>query len=324
MLAHASCALAVHVNFPFLFFSYNLHYKKFSKDSEFAKLTKILPQIIKKEAKRGSLLETTVMPKAKVNDIQIYYEVHGEGFPLTMIMGLGGNIDWWDRRMIREISGKFKTFLFDNRGAGRTDVSDRKYTIKLFADDTAGLMDDLGISKAHVLGFSMGGMIAQELVLNYPEKVEKLVLCSTNCGGTKSVPTSENVMGMLMADRSAVSLEEIARMTIPLLLTEDFIKKNPDFAELTTQQVLKAPISNEAFTRQLNAIMEFDTFDRLPQIRVPTLILHGRHDLLVPSKNGSIMAEAIPNARLVYLEKSAHALAEERREVISLLKDFLA
>jgi pimeloyl-ACP methyl ester carboxylesterase len=276
------------------------------------------------EAKGGSLSGTIVMSKAKVNDIQVYYEVHGEGFPLIMIMGLGGNIDWWDPRMTREISQKFKTFVFDNRGAGRTDVSDRKYTIKLFADDTAGLMDALGLSKAHVLGISMGGMIAQELVLNYPEKVEKLVLCSTNCGGTKSVPPSENVMRMLMADRSDVSLEEVARMTIALLLTEDFIKKNPDFVELATQQVLKAPISNEAFMRQLNAIMEFDTFDRLPQIRVPTLILHGKHDVLVPSENGSILAEAIRNAKLIYLEKSAHALAEEMTEVISLLKNFLA
>jgi pimeloyl-ACP methyl ester carboxylesterase len=241
-----------------------------------------------------------------------------------MIMGLGGNVDWWDSRMIQEISQKFKTFVFDNRGAGRTDVSDRKYTIKLFADDTAGLMDTLGISRAHVLGFSMGGMIAQELVLNYPEKVEKLVLCSTNCGGTQSVPTSKNVMRMLMADRSAASLEEIARMTIRLLLTEDFIKKSPDFVELTTQQVLKAPISNESYMGQLNAVMEFDTYDRLPQISVPTLILHGKHDVVLPSKNGSILAKAIPNARLVYLEKSAHALAEEMREVIRLLKDFFA
>jgi pimeloyl-ACP methyl ester carboxylesterase len=265
-----------------------------------------------------------VMPKVKVNGIQIYYEVHGEGFPLIMIMGLGGNIDWWDPRMIQELSKKFKTVVFDNRGAGRTDVSDRRYTIRLFADDTAGLMDALGISRAHVLGISMGGMIGQELVLNYPKKVEKLVLCSTNCGGTKSVPPSENVMGMLMADRSAVSQEEIARMTIPLLLTEDFIKKNPDFVELAIQQALKAPISNEAFMRQLNAIMEFGTYDRLTQISVPTLILHGKQDILVPSRNGSILAEAIPNAKLVYLEKSAHALAEEMREVINFLRDFLA
>jgi pimeloyl-ACP methyl ester carboxylesterase len=265
-----------------------------------------------------------VMPKVKVNGIQIYYEVHGEGFPLIMIMGLGGNIDWWDPRMIHELSKKFKIVMFDNRGAGRTDASDRRYTIRLFADDTAGLMDALGISRAHVLGFSMGGMIAQELVLNHSKKVEDLVLCSTNCGGAKSVPPPEDVMGMLMADRSAVSQEEIARMTIPLLLTEDFIKKNAESVELIVQQILKAPISYQAFRQQLNAIMEFDACDRLPQIRKPTLILHGKKDLLVSPRNGSILAEAIPNAKLVYLKKSAHLLVEETREAVRFLMDFLA
>jgi len=161
--------------------------------------------------------------------------------------------------MIQELSKKFKLVMFDNREAGRTDVSDRRYTIKLFADDTAGFMDALRISRSHVIGFSMGGMIAQELVLNHPEKVEKLVLCSTYCGGTKAVPPSEEITEMLLADRSAFSPQEIARMTIPLLFTEDFIKKNPDLVELSVQQILRAPISNEAFMRQLNAIMEFDT-----------------------------------------------------------------
>ncbi len=263
------------------------------------------------------------MPKVKVNDIQIYYEVHGRGFPLLMIMGLGANVDWWDPRMIQELSKNFKLVMFDNRGAGRTDVSDRRYTVKLFADDTTGLMDALGIPRAHTIGVSMGGMIAQELVLNYPEKVEKLILCSTFYGGTKAVLASQEVLGMLSADRSAFSPEEIARMTIPLIFTEDFIKKNPDFVELSIQQILRAPISNEAFTRQLNAIMEFDAHDRLPQIRASTLILHGKRDILVPSQNGSVLAEAIPNAKLVYFENSAHGLVEEMEKVIHVLLNFL-
>jgi pimeloyl-ACP methyl ester carboxylesterase len=184
-------------------------------------------------------------------------------------------------------------------------------------------MDALGISRAHVLGISMGGMIAQELVLNYPKKVEKLVLCSTTCGGTTSVPPSEDVMRILMADGSTLSQREVAKMTIPLVLTEDFAKKNPDLVELMIQQILKAPISDEAFKRQANAIMEFDTHDRLPQIRAPTLTLHGKQDILIPPGNGSILAEAIPNAKLVHFEKSAHMLAEEMNEVITTLTDFL-
>jgi len=97
------------------------------------------------------------MPKLRVNDIQMFYEVHGEGFPLMMIMGLSASLDWWDPRWIETLSEKFKIIAFDNRGAGRTDISDREYSIKLFADDTAGLMDALGIPRANVLGLSMGG-----------------------------------------------------------------------------------------------------------------------------------------------------------------------
>ena len=264
------------------------------------------------------------MPKVKVNDIQIYYEVHGEGFPLVMIMGWNGNIDWWDPRLIQELSKKYKLVMFDNRGAGRTDISDMKYTIKLFADDTVGLMDALGISRANILGLSMGGMIAQELVLNYPEKVEKLVLCSTYCGGAKAVPPSQEVLEMFIADGSAFSPEQIARMTIPLLFTEDFIKNNPDLVEFSLQQILKAPISFKAMVGQFKAILKFDTYERLAQIKVPTIVLHGKQDILIPPENGSILAKAIPNAKLVYFENSAHGLIEDTDKVISVLLDFLA
>ena len=272
---------------------------------------------------RDRLVEVIVMPKMKVDDIQIYCEVKGEGFPLVIITGLSGNIDWWHPRLIQELSKNFKTVMFDNRGAGRTDMSDRKCTIKLFADDTAGLMDALRISRAHVLGVSMGGMIAQELVLNYPEKVEKLVLYSTSCGGAKSIPPSQEALGTLTADVDRLSREEVAKIIVPLCFTKDFVDDNPDFMELMTRQILKAPISRRAFIQQLNAIMQFDTYDRLSQIKAPTLVLHGKQDILIPPENGSILAKAISNAKLVNFEKSAHLLVEDMREVIHALTEFL-
>ena len=263
------------------------------------------------------------MPKVKVNDIQMYYEVHGEGFPLIMIMGLSGNINWWDPHLIAKLSTKFQLVVFDNRGAGRTDTSNRKYTVKLFADDSAGLMDALGISRAHVLGISMGGMIAQELALSYPEKVGKLILCSTTCGGPKSVPPSEKALEMLTADNRALSHEEVIRMAIPFLVTGKFIEDNPDLVEFKTRQMLKVPISNAAYIRQLDAIMEFDAYERLSQIKVPTLILHGKQDMLVPPENGSILATAILDSKLVYFKNSAHELTEETEKAISVVLDFL-
>ena len=263
------------------------------------------------------------MPKVGVNDIQMNYEAKGEGFPLVMIMGLGGNLDWWDPRMIQGLSKRFKTIMIDNRGAGRTEVSNKEYTIRLFADDTAGLMDALRISKAHVLGISMGGMIAQELALNHPGKVEKLVLCSTLCGGETAVMPSEETLTTLMRGGTVPSEEERARLTLSICLTKDFMDKNPDYTESMTQRILKAPISPEAFQRQLAAVMSFNTFDRLSGIKAPTLVLCGKRDVLVPAANGSILAKGIPNAKLVALERSAHGLAEDEEEATSAIMEFL-
>jgi pimeloyl-ACP methyl ester carboxylesterase len=150
------------------------------------------------------------MSKVRVNDINMYYDVQGEGFPLVMVMGFLGNANCWDPRMLAPLSDKFKVLVLDNRGAGRTDISDREYSIKLFAEDTVGLMDALNIPRAHVLGISMGGMIAQEVALNYPKRVEKLVLASTFCGGAHSVlfnPDDLEQIGSLLeklADRPRV------------------------------------------------------------------------------------------------------------------------
>jgi pimeloyl-ACP methyl ester carboxylesterase len=263
------------------------------------------------------------MPKVKVNDIQMYYEVKGEGFPLVMIMGLGGNLQGWDPRLIKTLSKKFKLVLFDNRDAGRTDTSQREYTMKTFADDSVGLMDALEISKAHVLGISMGGMIAQEFVLNYPEKTAKLILCSTHCGGSKVIQPSQKVSRMLTIDTSTMSQEEYIRMFLPIGFTDDFIENNLDMLKARLQKSLKYPISEAGYKRQLNAIGKFNAYERLPQIKTPTLILHGRKDILIPPENGAVLAEAIPNAKLVFFEKSAHSLAENMDEVIHSITEFL-
>ena len=264
------------------------------------------------------------MPRVEVNDIQTYYEVHGEGFPLVMIQGLSANTGWWDPRWIQTLSERFKVVAFDNRGAGRTELSGKEYSIRLFADDTAALMDALGIPEAHVLGISMGGMIAQELALNHPRKVEKLILCSTYCGGEKSVQPSDEVMQTLMPNRGALTVEEVARMTIPLIITEKFLKSNPGVEEFVFQQIIRTPISAEAFARQLNAIMNFNSWDRLPYIKAPTLILHGKQDILVPPQNAPVLNKAIRGSRLVYFKDSAHGLIEETEEVLAAILDFLS
>lgn len=264
------------------------------------------------------------MPKVKVGDINIYYEVHGDGFPLVMITGLSANIDWWDPRIMQETSKKFKTVIFDNRDTGRTDKSKAGYTIKTLADDTAGLMNSLKIQRLHVLGISMGGMIAQEFALNYPRMVEKLVLLSTTCGGPKSVSPPPQLMDLLTKPREGMTAEERAKMAIPIIFAGDYIKSNPDNIKQFTQRMLKAPIAGDAYLRQIQAIMKFDTYERLPNIKAPTLVMAGKKDILVMPQNSKILADRILGAKLVYLENSAHLLFPEMFEkTIRTLLDFL-
>jgi pimeloyl-ACP methyl ester carboxylesterase len=278
------------------------------------------------------------MPKVKVNGIQMFYEMKGEGFPLVMINGMNDNLDCWDPRLIGALSKKFKLILFDNRGAGRTDISDREYTIRLFADDIAGLMNTLGISRANVLGISMGGMIAQELAINYPRNVSKLILCSTS---SQWNPNKEGSR-ILSAMERGCSIEELVETylsfpfvkdypidfirrdpTVVNAFTADFVKENPDLVNLYFQRAMNHLISVGASKRQFNAVKKFNTQGRLQKIKVPTLVLHGKKDFVFAPENGSNLAEGIPNAKLVHLQKSAHYLAEEMNEVVRVITEFL-
>jgi pimeloyl-ACP methyl ester carboxylesterase len=257
------------------------------------------------------------MPKVKVNDIQTYYEVKGKGFPLVLICGMAQNLTMWDPRFVEGLSKHFKLVLLDNRGAGRTEISEREYTIRLFADDTAGLMNALGISKAHVLGLSMGGAVAQELAINYPEKVEKLILCST-CSqhrGTKeerkmtetiAQGSKEELIKMSQSSPLASDYPRDFLTDFPMMaygLTSEFIKQNPDLARHLLQVFSPAeneyPISPKALMNRYDAMARFNSQTRLKHIKTPTLILHGRKDTTVAPQEGSILAKAIPNAKLV-------------------------
>ena len=268
------------------------------------------------------------MPRVKVGDIQMYYEINGEGFPLLLVTGFLGNANCWDPVcFLPKLSERFRVITFDNRGSGRTDVSDLEYSIRLFADDTAGLMDSLGIERAHVFGRSMGGMIAQELALNYPQKVEKLVLASTYCGGEKSVPVPPDAAQVVVNISRALAEkgswdEEIARKLVPTVLTEEFMRENPRVVDVAVQLILTAPTSLEALVPQVYAILTFDACDRLPQIKAPTLILAGKKDRCIPPENAEIMAKLIPNSRLVYFENSGHRLQEDIEKVTDTVLEF--
>ena len=165
------------------------------------------------------------MPKVKVGDINIYYEIHGEGEPLVLIMGYGGNSGQWFRQ-IPGLTKEYRVIVFDNRGTGRSDKPDISYTMETMAGDVAGLLDAIDIPAAHVYGVSMGGMIAQHVALNYPEKVKGLVLGCTTCGGEQhSVVPDAEVMTLLfdMERMQQLTPEEMIRETMPFLCSQGFI-----------------------------------------------------------------------------------------------------
>ena len=264
------------------------------------------------------------MPKIKVNDINMYYEIHGDGPPLLMITGLGANIDWYTDEYIEGFASHFKLIIFDNRGTGRTDITNRGFSIKTLAEDAVGVMDALEFNKFFLMGTSMGGMISQELVLNFPEKVEKLVLCSTSCGMRKGVPPSPKILELMRTNREGMKPEFIAKASVPLLYTRDFIKNNREFIKLFVQQLVKAPITPEMFERQMLAVSKFDSYKRLKTINTPTLVIHGKKDILLPPQNADILAKEIIGAKKVLFDNAAHIIFQpEPEKVLNTIFEFL-
>jgi len=263
------------------------------------------------------------VPTVGVGELEVYYEVTGTGRPLVMIMGLGANAGWWGSGVIQALSRDFRVIVFDNRDAGRTRGPAHPYSIRDMAEDTVGLMDALGLEKACILGLSMGGMIAQELALGHPERVERLVLGCTTPGLKRGVPPAPGVMRLLAVESRGHSLRHAlalagATVAISWLLTH--LHLVPRLWRMT----LLHPTSPEGYLRQLQAISEFDVSDRLPTLRVPTLVLHGTLDVLLPPENGRLLAELIPGARLVLFKGAAHGLNLERpRQFIREVREFL-
>lgn len=252
------------------------------------------------------------MPEISVNGISMYYEIHGQGIPLVMIMGLRRNLEWWYCQM-PALSKEFKVIAFDNRGAGRSDKPDMDYSIRLFADDTACLMDALGIHNAHVLGVSMGGYIAQELALNYPGKVNSLILGCTSCGGKRTILMSEERIKKFTANEGLTPAEILSK-DMDIYFSDSFIMKNPDKVQMFIDISLRYYQPADAFLRQFAACQKHDTSGRLGGLKLPVLIMTGDDDPLVPSKNSFILKELLPQAELYLFSRRRHAFFIEEAE----------
>jgi pimeloyl-ACP methyl ester carboxylesterase len=262
------------------------------------------------------------MPTVKANDINIYYEIHGEGEPLLMIMGLNNYSGHWTATL-PPFAKEYRAIIFDNRGTGRTDKPETPYTMKMMAADAKGLLDAIGIPKANVFGVSMGGMIAQEFALTYPDAVLNLILGCTSCGRQHGVPpTAESMAFLANPERAKLSVEQRARDTAPWLWTQDYVDKHPEAVDRYVAVTLKYPTPLHGLNGQMLAVAGADTYERLPRIKVPTLVITGDSDRLIPPENSKIIVSRIPGAELVILPNAGHGFTESPDAVKAML-DFL-
>lgn len=260
------------------------------------------------------------MPIAQVNDIKMYYEIRGSGSPLVMIMGWTANKDWWSQDFLTYLEKHYTLILFDNRGAGRTESSKGLYYIARFADDVMALMNALDIQKAHVFGVSMGGMIAQELTIRYPDRVEKLILGCTTCGPKRgrSLSLLGIYYGITYGFRYGYNMD---KWMIRLVLSRSDLN-NRD--KRLIQRIRTAPIKTLDKWKQFWAIRRFDSYSRLEKIKCPALVMTGTKDLLMPQKNSDILVKKIPDAKLIKMYGLSHAfIGDDPEGVFITIHNFI-
>lgn len=255
------------------------------------------------------------MPEVRVNGINISYKVQGKGEPLVLIMGLGGEGGDW-LLQARTFKRYYRVITFDNRGVGRSDKPAEPYTVKTMADDTVGLMDYLGIDKAHILGVSMGGMITQEVAINYPERVKKLILVSTDAGKDEKDRHSPELL-KAMGLKEGFSDEDIRSVDIGRVMNA----LNAHAFNSGAIKTVAVPycwvrgklFGIEGLKGQFEAAMAHSTLDRLHMIEAPTLVIAGTEDRIIPHSSADVLASRIPGARLVKIEGGSHTLVAEKR-----------
>jgi 3-oxoadipate enol-lactonase len=262
------------------------------------------------------------MPICHGPEVDLYYEVRGEGFPVLLISGLGGGTwSWYGQAPYFQRC--YRTIAADNRGAGRSAMPAGPYRMEQFAADLVGILDHLQVEQTFVLGLSMGGMIAQELTLMAPERVRGLVLGCTHCGGTQRIGPPAEVLARF-ANNQGLTQEQIVDKNIGFFFSARCRETQPELVAAYRKVQVEAPLQPEpAFLAQLAAIRSFDCCARLQRISAPTLVITGTEDMLVPPQNADLLVRLIAHAELVKIPGAGHALhAECAGQLNALVDDF--
>ncbi len=274
------------------------------------------------------------MSTVTVGDVELYYEEHGTGEPLLLIMGLAADSMAW-MFQLPAFAERYRTIVFDNRGVGRSGKPKGPYTIAAMADDTAGLLKAIGVDRAHVVGVSMGGMIAQELALRHPERVRGLVLACTFPEADEDVKRNRETSlaqlggtigrdGVATLNLAAVDPMMIFSTLLPRVFSPTFIQNQLASLMQLFGGALQWGFSVEAIMAQVEAVMSHNSTERLRDIKAPTLVITGDADLLIPPANSDVIADEIPGARLVKVPGGTHGFNFEtpelfNREVLNFL-----
>jgi len=269
------------------------------------------------------------MPQANVNGIRLYYEAHGQGEPLVLIAGMGADHRSWFPQ-IRDFRRLYRVITFDGRGIGKTDRPQGLYGFETLAADVIGLLDHLSLDRAHMLGESLGGIVAQETAIAFPQRVGKLILANTSVGRGVEMhvhPSLMRIYGQKEGstetefDPSKVDIGKAMRGHISL----SFNSRVYRIAMMLMASLYVRPSAFRGMTEQIKAISTHSTLDRLHLIKSPTLVIAGTGDRIVPPAMSDILANRIPGAKLVKVDGGSHALHVEmklrfNREVLDFLR----
>jgi pimeloyl-ACP methyl ester carboxylesterase len=260
------------------------------------------------------------MPYVGANGMNLYYEIHGDGYPVILIGGLGSQTESWATQ-VPLYSKHFKVIVFDNRGAGRSDKPEGRYTTEGMADDAAALMDALGIGKAHIVGKSMGGMLGQWLAIKYPDKVRKLVM---GCSSASRDEVGNVILRMGREIASKVGMRAVWIMALYLGYTREYIEKNIGSLGGVIDAIPENPDALRGYIGQSYAVEGHDTTDLLHKIKAPTLIMMGESDMTTSPKRTKELSALIPGSKLKGFEGVGHGFWRERQEEADrLVLDFL-
>ena len=272
-----------------------------------------------------------------VGDIDVGYKMFGKGDPILLIQGASGSMDDWEPSILKELSSNHTVIIFDNRGVGNTTTGTKQFSIQQFANDTAGLLDGLKIQKTNVLGFSLGSYIAQLLTVTHPEKVNRLLLVGSSCGGKESIPQSPEVLKLANKVKSSiVNNTPIEPQEIKTAISSGYgptwIKLHPNFLETIPTSLLPSRMTPNTYMQQENAIQNWRSTNwngvcsQLTKISQPTLVITGTEDLVIPGPaNSLIVAGKIPGAWLVQIPVAVHMVMDQYpAKVAEILNTFLS